>query len=306
MTAFTHAVSVVIPTMNTRAALRDAVASALAQRDVEVEVLVAMNGTGPSPVFADPRIRVVHSDPADRGNGARMAGIRAARHDLIALLDDDDTWTPGKLADQVAALEARGVTGDNWVLTCSIAEFDTVTKTTRVVPTEPVTEVASISRYLLARPGLYSVSPQFASSTMLFPKALGLREPWDTSVRLHQDWEWLIRLEREQGTRMMCLPEPLVVRPVSHADSMTTAPDWRSSLQWGERHLREHPARIRGDFFLTYPADRAGRAASLRGLLACLGAGLRHGRPGLGAWAYFGVTALRGLRNAVRRSGADA
>lgn len=68
--------------------------------------------------------------------------------------------------------------------------------------------------------------------------------------------------------------------------------------------MSEHPARIRGDFFLTYPADRAGRAASLRGLLACLGAGLRHGRPGVGAWAYFAVTALRALRNGVRRTGA--
>lgn len=306
MTASTSTVSVVIPTMNTRTALHDAVASALAQRDIEVEVIVAMNGTGPDPEFADPRVRVVRSDPADRGNGARMAGIRAASQELIALLDDDDTWAPRKLADQVTALGVRGVTGDNWVLTCSIAEFDTVTRATRVVPTEPVTEVSSISRYLLARPGLYSVSPQFASSTMLFPRALALREPWDTSVRLHQDWEWLIRLERTRNTRMMSLPEPLVVRPVSHADSLTTAPDWRSSLQWGERHLGEHPARIRGDFFLTYPADRAGRAASMRGLMACLGAGVRNGRPGFGAWAYFGVTVVRALRNRVRRAGAGS
>lgn len=304
MTTLPVGISVVIPTMNTRSALHGAVESALAQQDVEVEVIVAMNGTGPAPEFTDPRVRVVHSDPAERGNGARMAGIRAARNELIALLDDDDTWAPRKLAQQAAAIDARGVAGDNWVLTCSIAEFDTVTKTTRIVPTVPVTDVPSISRYLLARPGLYSVSPQFASSTMLFPRALALREPWDTSVRLHQDWEWLIRLERTQGTRMMCLPEPLVVRPVSHADSLTTAPDWRSSLEWGERHLGEHPARIRGDFFLTYPADRAGRAASLRGLLACLGAGLRHGRPGLGAWAYFAVTAMRALRNSLRRAGA--
>ncbi|WP_236609519.1 glycosyltransferase [Leifsonia xyli] len=43
--------SVVIPTMNTRGALDDAVASALAQRDVDVEVIVAMNGQGPDPVL---------------------------------------------------------------------------------------------------------------------------------------------------------------------------------------------------------------------------------------------------------------
>jgi hypothetical protein len=301
MTPLREAVSVVIPTMNTRAALHDAVASALGQRDVDVEVVVAMNGPGESPEFGDPRVRVVRSDPAERGNGARMAGIRAAGHDLIALLDDDDSWVPHKLRDQLDAVRERGGSDDNWLISCSIAEFDTVEGSTRIVPTEPVLGVLSISHYLLARPRLRSVSPQFASSTMLFPRAVALREPWDTSVRLHQDWEWLVRLEAKQGTRMLCVPEPLVRRPVSHPDSLTTAPDWRSSVEWGMRHLTEHSARIRGDFFLTVPADRAGRAASARGLLACASAALRHGRPGYGAWAYFGVTVARAARNRLRR-----
>ncbi|MCI0159088.1 glycosyltransferase [Leifsonia shinshuensis] len=299
-------VSVVIPTMNTRAALHDAVASALAQRDVEVEVVVAMNGRGESPEFADPRVRVVRSDPADRGNGARMAGIRAARHELIALLDDDDSWVPHKLRDQLEAVRERAGADDNWLMSCAITELDTLTGETRIVPTEPVLSVLSISYYLLARPRLRSVSPQFASSTMLFPRALALREPWDTSVRLHQDWEWLVRLEANRGTRMLCVPDPLVQRPVSHSDSLTTAPDWRSSLEWGKRHLMDHSARIRGDFFLTIPADRAGRAASAAGLLACASAAIRHGRAGYGAWAYFGVTVVRAARNGLRRVGTSS
>lgn len=306
MTPLHDAVSVVIPTMNTRAALRVAVDSALAQRDVEVEVVVAMNGQGPSPEFDDPRVQVVRSDPAERGNGARMAGIRAARHDLIALLDDDDSWSPFKLRDQLLAVRERGPSDDNWLISCSITEFDTLTSLTRIVPTEPVHDVLSISYYLLARPRLRSVSPQFASSTMLFPRSLALAEPWDTAVRLHQDWEWLVRLERNRGTRMLCVPVPLVDRPVSHPDSLTTAPDWRSSLEWGERHLAEHSARIRGDFFLTIPADRAGRAASAQGLFACAVAAVRHGRAGYGAWAYFGVTVVRAARNGLRRTGAGA
>jgi hypothetical protein len=304
MTIHHSGVSVVIPTMNTRAALQSAVDSALAQRDVDIEVVVAMNGPGANPEFTDPRVRVVRSDPADRGNGARMAGIRAARHELIALLDDDDTWAPTKLRDQLAAVTERRLSDDNWLITCSIAELDTLTGVTRIVPTEPVRDVLSISYYLLARPRLRSVSPQFASSTMLFPRSLALAEPWDTSVRLHQDWEWLVRLERNRGTRMLCLPVPLVERPVSHSDSLTTAPDWRSSLAWGERHLVANSARIRGDFFLTVPADRAGRAASARGLLACAAASLRHGRAGYGAWAYFGVTIARAARNGIRKTGA--
>ncbi|AAT89752.1 hypothetical protein ATY41_00105 [Leifsonia xyli subsp. xyli] len=167
------AVSVVIPTMNTRGALDDAVASALVQRDVDVEVIVAMNGQGPDPVFQDARVRVVRSEPGLRGNGARMAGIRSARHETVALLDDDDTWEATKLRAQLDALESAGVSGGNWVMSCAILEKDLSTGGERVVPTEPVRDVPSITEYLLERPRLRSVSPQFASSTIAVPPGAG-------------------------------------------------------------------------------------------------------------------------------------
>lgn len=48
----------------------------------------------------DPRVRYLKHDANRGGSAARNSGIRAARGDLVAFLDDDDEWLPGKLAAQ--------------------------------------------------------------------------------------------------------------------------------------------------------------------------------------------------------------
>ncbi|MFE4467531.1 glycosyltransferase [Leifsonia sp. NPDC056824] len=298
-------VSVVIPTTGDRDSLKAAVRTALDQRDVEVEVVVVMNGTGDAPTFADRRVRVIRSSPEDRGNGARRAGIAAARHPVLALLDDDDLWSPDKLASQLEfarALFGRGA-DDNWLVSCAITEIDAETGARRVVPTTDPgrSPIPDIPAYLLQRSALHSASPQFQSSTLVFPTALARREPWDPAVRLHQDWEWLLRLVQRQGTPMACQYEPLSFRPVGMADSLTTAPNWRGSIEWGRRYLPALSARIRGDFFLTAPTDRAARAGDLGGLVRCMAAAIRHGRPGPYALAYFGVSVARCVRVSLRR-----
>jgi len=48
------------------------------------------------------RITLLRLDRPHRAAGARMAGIARTSGDLIAFLDQDDRWLPGKLARQVA------------------------------------------------------------------------------------------------------------------------------------------------------------------------------------------------------------
>jgi glycosyltransferase involved in cell wall biosynthesis len=104
-------VSVVIPNHNYGRFVVDAVRSVLAQTDVDgrVEVVVVDNGSTDDSLerlatIGDPRVRIVSQ--TNRGQaGARNRGILESTAPLLAFLDADDLWEPGKLAPQLALLE---------------------------------------------------------------------------------------------------------------------------------------------------------------------------------------------------------
>jgi glycosyltransferase involved in cell wall biosynthesis len=106
-------VSAVIPTTLDERRLpfiRAALDSVLAQRFRDYEVLVVHNGSDPDRkrLLDDhlPHIRYCYTAIGNVG-GARNTGVREARGEYVAFLDDDDLWLPDKLAVQVAALEAN-------------------------------------------------------------------------------------------------------------------------------------------------------------------------------------------------------
>lgn len=102
--------AVVIPTRNRWPLLERAVGSALAQREVELEVLVIDDGSSDdsaarAEAIADERVRVVRQAHAGVA-AARNLGIERAAAPWVALLDDDDLWAPEKCRRQLDALTA--------------------------------------------------------------------------------------------------------------------------------------------------------------------------------------------------------
>jgi glycosyltransferase involved in cell wall biosynthesis len=98
------AVSVVIPTYNRAWCLREAVDSALTQEFADFELVVVDDGSTDDTrqVLKGYGDRVTVLSLENRGvSAARNAGIAAARGALIAFLDSDDLWLPGKLRRQV-------------------------------------------------------------------------------------------------------------------------------------------------------------------------------------------------------------
>lgn len=105
-------VSAVIATYRRREACQRAIASVLAQTHPVDEVLVCDDGSndGTFEMLAewatrDPRVRPIAA-PAHAGHPApvRNRGIREARGEWVAFLDDDDVWEPEKLERQAAWL----------------------------------------------------------------------------------------------------------------------------------------------------------------------------------------------------------
>ncbi len=108
-------VTVVIPAHRSPEYLNQAVESVAAQSFADYEILVVDDGSGDEVVSQyrlPERARLLRL-PASQGHGAvpRNAGLRAARGEYIAQLDQDDLWQPEKLERQVATLAAHPEVG---------------------------------------------------------------------------------------------------------------------------------------------------------------------------------------------------
>jgi glycosyltransferase involved in cell wall biosynthesis len=187
-------VSVIIPTYNRVASLKRAVASILNQTYRDFEAVVVNDGstdrTAEYLATLDiPQIR--HREfPVNRGgSAARNEGIKMARGNLIAFLDDDDLWEPAKLREQVNAVAAENADS------C----YTGVTK---------LTFHGTVSRYIFRRPkypDLYKsfMADNFVGGTSSFMVKKGLLENiggFDEALTALQDWDLFIRLSKNGCT----------------------------------------------------------------------------------------------------------
>jgi glycosyltransferase involved in cell wall biosynthesis len=102
-------VSVVLPTHNRSAQLREAIGSVLALDEVDFELIVvddgSTDGTGSELArLNDARLTVVRLPRSFGANVARNVGIRQSRGPYVAFLDSDDVYLPGRLLQPLRLL----------------------------------------------------------------------------------------------------------------------------------------------------------------------------------------------------------
>ena len=181
-------VSVVIPTRDRADHVLDAVASALGQQDVTVEVIVVDDGsTDHTPqllaAIDDDRVRVVRQEPGQGVARARNLGIAQARGEWIAFLDDDDLWAPGKLRTQLDA--AARVNG-------ALAYGAAVVVDDRhaVLQLSAAPAAAGLGRDILARNVIPGGCSNLIARTELVRRVGG----FDDRFSMMADWDLWIRL----------------------------------------------------------------------------------------------------------------
>ncbi len=287
-------VSAVIPTLG-GPGLRDAVASCLGQSGVAVEVIVVYNGTGLPPSFDDPRVRVMESPPALRGNGARSAGINAACGKYIALLDDDDSWAPAKLRVQLDLLERMS---EATVASCWVSETDD-RRVTRIIGAPHGGPIDDVRDFLFVRRGLRPRRNQLQTSTLIGRAEVMRSVQFDPAISFHQDWSWILK-QADAGTRFVQVGEPLVNRRISGVGSVSKSITFQQSAEWARKHLRTR--RQLGDFFLVMVLPKAVRSADRRAARKCLGVASREGLAGPYAWTLAGRETLKLARNLLKKN----
>jgi glycosyltransferase involved in cell wall biosynthesis len=104
-------VSVIIPTLNRVGTILPAVESALAQTHHHLEVIVVDDGSTDGTADVLDRfgrgVKVVRQANAGP-SAARNRGVKESNGEIVAFLDSDDHWTPGKIERQVNLLERAG------------------------------------------------------------------------------------------------------------------------------------------------------------------------------------------------------
>ncbi|HEU4795031.1 MAG TPA: glycosyltransferase family A protein [Pyrinomonadaceae bacterium] len=99
-------ISIIVPAYNVAIYIGEALQSVVEQDFENYEIIVINDGSTDTPdlelalePFGD---RIVYLQQPNGGiSAARNAGLRVARGELIALLDSDDIWLPGKLTEQL-------------------------------------------------------------------------------------------------------------------------------------------------------------------------------------------------------------
>ena len=228
-------VSAIIPTRNRSQLVVRAVLSALQQTGVDVEVIVVIDGPDAEteqalqPLLNRQKLRVIALSASVGGAEARNSGVRAARADWIAFLDDDDEWLPQKLSKQLLAAESIPFPYPV-ICTRMIARSplnDRIWPRRLPAPNEPMSE------YLFCRRGLGHGDGALQTSTILARKTLLLELPFEPGLKRHQDWDWILRVSVRPDVRIEVLAEPLAIYAVEGSrTSVGRVADSAFSLQW--------------------------------------------------------------------------
>jgi glycosyltransferase involved in cell wall biosynthesis len=194
-------ISVVIPTHNRWPLLRRTLAGALAQEDVDHEVIVVDDGSSDGTHdrlgrIGDPRLRTVRHETPRRVAGARNSGIKIAAGEWIAFLDDDDLWAPRKLR---TLLDAPGA-ADAAVAYSGMVAIDPALT---VIGAQAAPDPAGIGEEILRRQAIPGGCANLITRTELAREVGG----FDSELRVAEDWDMWIRLLLAGEGRAAASPE---------------------------------------------------------------------------------------------------
>ena len=291
-------VSVILPTMDRWGLLTRALASVLAQEDVDLEVLVIDDGSSDGTptrlgAIGDPRLRVLVQESNQGVARARNRGIGEARGEWVAFLDDDDFWAPTCLREHLRSIADAGA---GWGYGAAISVGPD--RPSRVMMPAPADELEDglLQHNLVGPPSTVTVRRDLLDEIGGFDERLSVIADWDLWVQLSR-----------RAPAALC--EDPLVGYWDHSDGMHHQN--RSQLNYeigylGEKYADLMPTRerfgVRTAARLTVEADRlAGRRVPAAFAYLRIGASERSGVDLLRGVALLGgERAVSRLKSAAR------
>ncbi len=221
--------SVIIPTFNRRYQVCQAISSALDQIGTEIEVIVVDDGSTDGTIhwlaeeYAHQPVRILSNRRKKGPAGARNTGMLAAKGDFIALLDSDDRFLPGHLAEcqqvfsdfpEVDVIFGRALyEQDGKSVDYMGPNFDRKLNYAQAIDNAAGVRVFSDSFFNhLLQYGCY-----FNLSTVVL-RATVAKELMNEELRIAEDYEYWVRVSR--SNRFACLERPQVLYML-HSDNIS-------------------------------------------------------------------------------------
>jgi glycosyltransferase involved in cell wall biosynthesis len=211
-------VSVIIPAFNRWPLLSEAVTSVMRQRDIDFELIIVDDGSTDETAARLPRLvselssahpvqflRTDNHGPA----AARNRGVDAARALLIAFLDSDDLWQPGKLSRQFEYMKHKPE--------CQVSQTEEIwnRRGVRVNPGRRHRKRAG--NFFLDSLRTCLISP---SAVMMRTSIFHELGGFDEDMRAAEDYDlWLRLLLRHE---VDLLPDRLVIRRAGHPGQLSS------------------------------------------------------------------------------------
>jgi glycosyltransferase involved in cell wall biosynthesis len=212
-------ISVIIPVYNRAHCITRALESVKAQGIRDLEVILGDDASTDSTlelatsIFPDLKVARL---PSNKGaSAARNAALKLAKGNLIAFLDSDDEWVPGKLASQIGFLEDHpevGLCGSGHLLMSRDGEPITY----------PGRNPPDWRRELHTAESFHG-----ASTSVVRREVLESVGTFDERLRVLEDWDWLLRVS--QHYLIHILPEQLAI---IHENNPSDADQTAISLEY--------------------------------------------------------------------------
>ena len=266
-------ITVVIPTKDRWPLLMRSLRSALAQEDVELEVIVVDDGSAKGTLdrlgeLGDHRVRMMRHEQSRGVASARNLAVERALGKWIAFLDDDDLWAPQKLRVQL-----DGTSGGAHFVYTGVVIIDEEIGPIQVHPPEP-----DELRRSLVRDNFVGAPSTVMVSTDLVRRVGG----FDERLSALADWDLWLRLIVDERAILTACPEPLVAY-VLHPQNMHRVEADSTMAEF--RHLaakhRSAGRRVGGPSFFRWVAAsqrRSGRR--VQAARTYLESALRYGSAG--------------------------
>jgi glycosyltransferase involved in cell wall biosynthesis len=270
-------ISVIVPTVRRPKLLIRAVNSVLAQSTSDLEVVVVIDGPDPETTqllsdIADRRLRFIQNLRSLGSAEARNVGIKAARGEWVAFLDDDDEWLRDKLELQ---LTVAGPVRHDVIVSCLSY---VVTPLQRYIwPRRVYDNVSSLDEYLFDRRSWFRGDVMLQCSSLLMSRQLS-RELMFTPE--HDDWDMLLRAVNAKGVKIVSVNKPLVMHHTEDGrHSLGASFDWRRSLTWADSNRSLISPRAYAGFCLTIVSPQAAKAGDYSAFFVLLYRALSNGSP---------------------------